>query len=111
MCKANLISHALLSVQKFQPDDVPPVHSIIEVLSSEEVTEDNVIVHKSKFVVDDSEHRYDGLRASDFALSNLLANGANLRPCMCSLNSFEAVGYVASSAEKLRSFIDSKSHN
>lgn len=106
MCRNSLLSaSSRLVVSKRK--SMPSLHFKLDVLSSEDVAIDGVMVRQSKFVVDDSEHRFDGLKGSDFELSNMLAAGVNLKPALCELSSFEAVGYAAFQASKLSDFVES----
>lgn len=68
------------------PNDV-----CVELLSSEDSLVDGVQCKVSKYVVDDSAHRFDGLKCSDFALENLQAAGVDLRMQFCRPSSLSAV--------------------
>lgn len=71
---------------RFKDDvDYPEQHfrNKREMLSQESVDFEGKQISVSKYVVDDPCHRYDGLKASDFALENLIAQNVPLEPVMC----------------------------
>lgn len=81
----------LRALERVVPFDVPINNDVIELLSSEDIVVDGVQVKGTKFVIDDASHRFDGFRASDFALGNLLAAGVDLRSQFCRPSNFSAV--------------------
>ena len=89
--------------ERFEPPAIT-CNDSIELLSSEDVLVDGVQVKQTKYVVDDSAHRFDGVKASDFALQNLQSAGVDLRQCFCRSSNFAAVEHLEIQAIKMSEF-------
>ena len=103
MSKNNVLSMAS-QYQKPIEINLPSLDSVIDVLSTIDVDVNGQIVKQIKYVSDDSSHRYDGLKASDFELANQIAAGVQLVPVKLTMSSFDAVGYAVHQIEKIADF-------
>lgn len=91
---ANLISKAAQNCLKNIPDSMPSLDSTIDVLSSETIEVNGVVTQSSKYVTDDSAHRFDGMKASDFEPQNIAAAGIEPQPVKFTMSSFESLAYA-----------------
>lgn len=89
------------ALARSKPVCVPPNNSIVELLSTDDVVIDGVQVKQASYVCDDSGHRFDGLKASDFALENLIAAGVDLKMTFCRPNSLGAVSSMEYELQKM----------
>lgn len=92
------------ALQRAVPTVALPCNEKLELLGSEEVLVDGVQLRQTKYIVDDAEHRFDGLKPSDFFLENLLAAGVDLKQSFCRSSHFGAVEHLELELEKMSSF-------
>lgn len=88
------------------PLRVHKLHCKVEVLTTTTELVDGRPLRKSVYVVDDSETRFKGMKASDFALENLLAAGVNLRSSFVTPSQFSAVDNALPNVIKLAEFAE-----
>lgn len=80
--------------------DETSLHQKRECLSTEKTEFEGKILSQSVFITDNPDERYKGLKASDFALENILEQGSEQRSVKCSLNSFEIESQLKSALQK-----------
>lgn len=80
--------------------DESSLHQKRECLSTEKTEFEGKILSQSVYVIDNPDERYKGLKASDFALENVLEQGTEQRSVKCSLNSFEIESQLKSALQK-----------
>lgn len=92
----NVMSEAIgyLSGLRSKESDPLPKNASIEVLSTEDIVVDGVQSLKQCYKCDDPFLRFIGMKCSDFALSNLLAAGVDLKHCVVESSSFKKVASV-----------------
>lgn len=111
MTKINLISYATQYRSRNVPIEMPSLHSKIDILQSEDIEVNGVITHQSRYVTDDSSHRYDGLKASDFEPQNIVASGVNPSPVKFQLPTFEALAYTERQVQSLTNLVQKSNSN
>lgn len=80
--------------------DESPFFRKREYLSTEKTEFEGKSLTQSVYVVDDPKTRYNGLKASDFALENLLESGLEQKLVKCSLNSSEIEEQIKNALNK-----------
>lgn len=99
----NVKSHA----QSLLIDVKPAVKCrfVCEFFSSVDDMFDGVAVKRSDFVTDDCRTRFDGLTVNDFALSNQLSAGVNLKPAQVRMSLLGEADRTAFEASLLTEFL------
>lgn len=91
----------LQALESSKPVEVPKKNQSVEVLTSEDVVIDGVQVRRAIYAVDDPEHRFDGLKADDFSLTNQIAAGVDLKHSLCCPSNFAAADALVDAAQRL----------